>query len=108
MRKILAGLEVEEDAKEFRLKAQRFKGGLYTDQINKDIVRTKILKTNERLHEDVHKVLEYYCYVKNVTFCQGMIEVLLPFLLMKQHPDQSLSDVIFDLAYVYAYFKRFV
>lgn len=58
----------------------------YTDQIEKDIVRTKILKSNARLHQDVHKVLEYYCYVKNVTYCQGMIEVLMPFLLMKQAP----------------------
>jgi hypothetical protein len=46
MRKLLACMEVEEDAKEFRVKALRYKGGIYTDQINKDIVRTKILKTN--------------------------------------------------------------
>ena len=84
MQKILASMEVDEDAREFRVKAARYKGGLYTDQINKDVVRTKLLKTNEKLHQDVHKVLEYYCYVKNVTYCQGMIEVMMPFLLMKQ------------------------
>jgi hypothetical protein len=100
MRKILECPEVEEDAKEFRVKGMRYKGGLYSDQIDKDIVRTKILKQNAHLHADVHRVLEYYCYVKNVTFCQGMIEVMMPFLLMK--------SPAFDLACVYAYFKRFM
>ena len=100
MRKLLECPEVEEDAKEFRAKGLRYKGGLYTDQIDKDIVRTKILKQNAHLHADVHRVLEYYCYVKNVTFCQGMIEVMMPFLLMK--------GPAFDVASVYAYFKRFM
>ena len=46
-------------------------------------MRTKFLKDNEKLHIDVHRVFEYYCLTKNVSYCQGMIEVLLPFLLMK-------------------------
>lgn len=92
MKKILACPEIEEDNKEFRLRAQRYKNYLYTEQIDKDVVRTKILKSNERLHADVHKVLEYYCYSKNVTYCQGMIEVLMPFLLMKQHNSSSSSS----------------
>jgi hypothetical protein len=120
-KKILACQEVDEEAKEFRLRAPRYKNYLYTEQINKDIVRTKILKSNERLHQDVHKVLEFYCYKKNVTYCQGMIEVLMPFLLMKQHENYSSavsngfssvsnqsSSSSFDLALVYSYFKRFV
>jgi hypothetical protein len=82
-------------------------------------VRTKILKSNERLYADVHKVLEYYCYSKNVIYCQGMIEVLMPFLFMKQHNSSSSSsnhssvystelENQFDLACVYSHFKRFV
>lgn len=69
VKKILASQEVDEDAKEFRLRAPRYKSMLYTEQINKDIARTKILKTCERLHQDVHKILEFYCYKKNVTYC---------------------------------------
>lgn len=70
----------------------------------------------------MHKVLEFYCYKKNVTFCQGMIEVLMPFLLIKQHDSfssatsvgissvssQSYPSSAFDLAQVFAYFKKFV
>ena len=89
VKRILACPEVEEDAKEFRLRAPRYKNFQYTEQINKDIARTKILKSSERLHQDVHKVLEFYCYKKNVTYCQGMIEILMPFLLMKQHESFS-------------------
>lgn len=38
-----------------------------------------------------------------------MIEVLMPFLLMKQAPNPSTQDTVaFDSGYVYAYFKRFV
>ena len=52
--------------------------------MNKDIIRTKHLKNNENLHDDCKRVIEFYCYSKNVAYCQGMIEVLLPFLYMKQ------------------------
>ena len=83
VKKILHCPEVEEAAKDFRFREPRYKTMLYTEQINKDIARTKYLKDNEKLHTDVHRVLEYYCHQKNVSFCQGMIEVLLPFLLMK-------------------------
>ena len=69
VKKILLSPEVEEDAKEFKLKALRLKQKLYTDAINKDIVRTKYLKDNLNLYEDVHQVLEYYCYSKNVSYC---------------------------------------
>ena len=51
--------------------------------MNKDLVRTKYLKDNCKLHDDVRRVLEFYCGKKNVAYCQGMIELLLPFLLMK-------------------------
>ena len=85
VRKILACPEVEQDAKDFIMKTGGgYKQGQYKDQIDKDIKRTRFLKDNDKLHEDVHKVLEFYCFSKNVTYCQGMIEVLVPFLLMKQ------------------------
>jgi len=72
----------------------------------KDIKRTKFLKDNEKLHEDVKRVIEFYCYQLNVEYCQGMLEVVLPFLYMK-HTDESDKN-FFDLACVFAYFKRFV
>ena len=55
----------------------------HTEEINKDF-RTKFLKENEKLHDDIRRVLEFYCYSKNVKYCQGMIDLILPFMLMKQ------------------------
>ena len=69
VRKILASPEVEEDAKEFRSKEWRFKNHQYTEMIDKDIVRTRFLKDNILLHTDVKRILEYYCHIKNVTYC---------------------------------------
>jgi hypothetical protein len=69
VKKILASPEVEEDAKDFRMKEWRLKQWLYTEQIDKDIVRTKHLKDNSKLHDDVKRVLEYYCHTKNVAYC---------------------------------------
>jgi hypothetical protein len=83
VKKILAGKDVEDYAKEFRSREPRSKNFNFTEQINKDLVRTKILKSVEHLHQDVHRVLEFYCKAKAVNYCQGMIEVLMPFLLMK-------------------------
>lgn len=115
----MASPEVEEDAKEFRNKEWRFKNHQYTEMIDKDIVRTRFLKENIVLHKDVKRILEYYCHIKNVTYCQGMIEVLLPFLFMKQQSSDAEiqkqlvtnsyeSKQQFDIAYVYGYFKMFV
>ena len=50
IKKILAGKDVEEYAKEFRSKEPRNKNYKFTEQINKDLVRTKILKSVEYLH----------------------------------------------------------
>jgi hypothetical protein len=50
MKKILASPEIEEDAKEYRAKEPKMKNRLYTEQIDKDIVRTKMLSSNEKLH----------------------------------------------------------
>lgn len=68
--------------------------------MNKDITRTNHLRDEPHLHGDVKRVVEFYCLKLNVAYCQGMLEVLLPFLYMKSKQ--------FDLAHVYAYFKRFV
>jgi hypothetical protein len=72
--------------------------------MTKDIVRTKHLKESTHLHEDIKRVVEFYCFAQNVMYCQGMLEVLLPFLYMKQVDEHA----DFDLACVYAFFKRFV
>lgn len=84
MKKILACPELEEDAQEFRCKEWRMKQWVSEEQIDKDIVRTKHLKGNFNLHEDVKRIIEFYCHQKNVAYCQGMLEVLLPFIYMKQ------------------------
>lgn len=52
-----------------------------------DISRTPILKDTERLHVDAKRIIEFYCNFHNVQYCQGMLEVLLPFLFMKQHEE---------------------
>jgi hypothetical protein len=61
--------------------------------MQKDINRTKHLKDNQSLHDDVKRVVEYYCATQNVMYCQGMLEVLLPFLYMKQTPKAESETV---------------
>ena len=119
LQKILYSKEVEADINEFRNKEHRVRQKwMYSDLMQKDINRTKHLKDNPNLHEDVKRVVEYYCASQNVMYCQGMLEVLLPFLYMKQIPRPE-SDTVskssftsnqncFDLACVYGFFKRFV
>lgn len=67
VRKILQCPEVDDDVKEFRNKENKIKKQ-FTDIINKDF-RTKFLKENLKFHEDIRKVLEFYCYTKNVAYC---------------------------------------
>lgn len=50
VKKILACPEVEEDAKDFNAKEGRMKARLYTEQLDKDINRTKYLKNSQYLH----------------------------------------------------------
>ena len=69
IRKILSGGDVETYAKDFKQREPRHKNYLFSEQIKKDIVRTKILKNNDKMHADVHRVLEYYCLKKNVNYC---------------------------------------
>ena len=57
--------------------------------MSNDIKRTKFLKDNPSLHADAKRIVEYYCHVHNVSYCQGMLEVLMPFLLMKQRVDDQ-------------------
>ena len=54
-----------------------------------DISRTPILRDTERLHNDAKRIIEFYCYAHNVHYCQGMLEVLLPFLFMKSNDDAA-------------------
>jgi len=114
VKKMLHSPEVEEDAREFRKGAHRVPWQ-HEEMIMKDIVRTRLLKHQDNLHLDTKVVLEFYCQQKNASYAQGMIEVLLPFLLMKQQTEPAahwstpnLATLVFDLPYVYAYFKRFV
>ena len=121
MRKILQCKELDEDVKMFKLKEGKL-NHKFTDKINKDF-RTKFLRENERLHDDIRRVIEFYCFTQNVNYCQGMIDLLLPFMMMKQQtttkqqwvplaPSLSDSDQqqqpLLDLSFVYGYFKRFV
>lgn len=59
-----------------------------------DIKRTKFLKDNPSLHADAKRIVEYYCHVHNVSYCQGMLEVLMPFLLMKQRVDDQEGEQV--------------
>ena len=61
----------------------------YEHKMSNDIKRTKFLKDNPSLHADAKRIVEYYCHVHNVSYCQGMLEVLMPFLLMKQRVDDQ-------------------
>ena len=56
-----------------------------------DIARTPILKDAPWLFQDAKRIVEFYCFSHNVHYCQGMLEVLLPFLFMKQSEDRSLQ-----------------
>lgn len=86
--------EVEADLQEFRQKEHRVRQKWqYTSEMQKDINRTKHLKENQSLHDDVKRVVEYYCATQNVMYCQGMLEVLLPFLYMKQTPKAESETV---------------
>lgn len=60
--------------------------------MNNDITRTPILKDAVRLHEDAMRVVEFYCDSHNVQYCQGMLEVLLPFLFMKSNTKSCEND----------------
>ena len=62
-----------------------------------DIMRTPVLKDNLKLHEDAMRVIEFYCYAHNVSYCQGMFEVLLPFLFMNF--ELSVAVFIFPLSF---------
>ncbi|CDW87634.1 tbc domain containing protein [Stylonychia lemnae] len=119
LKKILSCPDIEEMAKDFRQREHKNKSWQHTEQINKDLSRTKILNDNIKLHNDVHRVIEFYCQQKNVSYCQGILEVLLPFLLLKQQGPMEFENQFlqtqngdfmnnFDLSYVYAYFRRFV
>lgn len=57
----------------------------YEAKMASDITRTPILKERVKLHEDAKRVVEFYCFSHNVQYCQGMLEVLLPFLFMKSN-----------------------
>lgn len=59
-----------------------------------DMPRTPVLKDYPNFHHDAMRVIEFYCFAHNVSYCQGMFEVLVPFLFMKQHGvDDSVSEV---------------
>ena len=85
LQKILFCKEVEEDIQSFRAKEKRIqKKWKFADKMSNDIARTPILKDAPWLFEDAKRILEFYCFSHNVHYCQGMLEVLLPFLFMKQ------------------------
>ena len=90
LQKILFSKEVESDIKQFRTKEEKVRQHWqYEHKMAGDIKRTKFLKDNPGLHADAKRIVEYYCHVHNVSYCQGMLEVLMPFLLMKQRVDDQ-------------------
>ena len=81
---------MEDDIQKFRAKEQQIqKRWKYTAKMTSDISRTPVLKDNPYLHQDAMRVIEFYCYAHNVSYCQGMFEVLLPFLFMKQRDPEE-------------------
>jgi hypothetical protein len=69
------------------------------------------LKDHFYLHEEVKRIVEFYCHQMQVSYCQGMLEVLQPFIYMKHVATPTCGsevDDCFDLACCYAYFKAFV
>ena len=90
LQKILFCKEVEEDIQKFRAKESKIRRNWKFEAImSRDINRTPILKTANQLHEDAKRIVEFYCYSHNVHYCQGMLEVLLPFLFMKSHESNN-------------------
>jgi len=84
VQKILFCKEVEEDIQKFRQKEAKVRHyWKFESKMQSDISRTPILKDTERLHVDAKRIIEFYCNFHNVQYCQGMLEVLLPFLFMK-------------------------
>jgi hypothetical protein len=55
------------------------------------------------MHIEVKRVIEFYCNHFSISYCQGMLEVVLPFLYLK---GAASSDD--ELSTTYALFKRFV
>jgi hypothetical protein len=74
--------------------------------ILRDLERVPHLRSCKWLYEDMTRVVEFYCAQYKVTYCQGMLDVLLPFMFMKNKTETSPDS--FDLACVYAYFKKFI
>lgn len=84
MQNILQCKEIDVDIREFKIKESRVRREWkYEPLIDRDLIRTDYLKENVKLHIDVKRVVEFYCYSLNVSYCQGMLEVVLPFLYMK-------------------------
>ncbi len=44
------------------------------------------------MHVDAMRIIEFYCNMHNVEYCQGMLEVLLPFLFMKSQEEKTNTD----------------
>ena len=85
LQKILFCKEVEADIKAFRAKEERVRQRWqYEHKMTSDIARTRHLKDRPQLHSDAKRIVEFYCHTHNVSYCQGMLEVLMPFLFMKQ------------------------
>ena len=90
LQKILFCREVEEDIQKFRAKESKIRRNWkFEDKMTSDIARTPILKDAPRLHVDAKRIVEFYCWSHNVHYCQGMLEVLLPFLFMKSNEGAS-------------------
>ena len=90
LQKILFCKEVETDIKQFRAKEEKVRQRWqYEHKMTSDIKRTKLLKDSPKLHSDAKRIVEYYCHAHNVSYCQGMLEVLMPFLFMKQKVDDK-------------------
>lgn len=101
---MLAGPQIEKDRKRF-LKEEPHTRRKWKNEklIQRDLVRTQFLSDNQKMHSEIKRVVEFYCSELAITYCQGMLEVVLPFLYMK--PAAGSEE---GLALSYALFKRFV
>lgn len=63
MQNILQCKEIDFDIREFKIKESRVRREWkYEALIDRDLIRTDYLKENVKLHIDVKRVVEFYCY----------------------------------------------
>ena len=67
---ILYTKEVEMDIKDFKRREDYVrKHWKHEKTIDRDVSRTNYLRDNTKFHIDIKRVVEFYCYALNVSYC---------------------------------------